>query len=131
LTGLVVKRNLLSYWFPVVAYCGLIFFLSSFSHPLPPAAELLSDKVLHVLEYSLLGFLSARALFSSDMGSSPALVCIIAFVFSALYGLSDEFHQSFVPGRNAALGDFAADAVGAFLGAIVYWAFMARRGVRP
>ena len=109
------------YWLPLAAYCGLIFVLSSFSRPFPPAAALFSDKLLHVVEYSVLGFLAARALFSLDVKSSHKFLFMVAVVFSTLYGLSDEFHQSFVPGRNAAIGDFVADAVGALIGAAVYW----------
>ena len=113
--------GLIRYWLPFIAYCGLIFVLSSFSRPFPPAAELFSDKLLHVVEYFVLGLLAARALFSLDVKSSHKFLFMVAFVFSTLYGLSDEFHQSFVPGRNAAIGDFVADAAGALIGAAVYW----------
>jgi len=40
----------------------------------------------------------------------------VAVVFSGLYGISDEFHQYFVPGRYASVGDVAANFFGAFLG---------------
>ena len=116
-----MQRNWLTHWIPLAAYCTLIFVLSSFSKPFPPAAGLLSDKLLHVVEYFVLGFLAARAMFSLDSRPSDTVVFLIAFAFSSLYGLSDEFHQSFVPGRNAAVGDFVADTVGALLGAVVYW----------
>ena len=46
------------------------------------------------------------------------------------YGISDEIHQSFVPGRDASVGDLIADSVGAALGAglVVY---LLRRSRRP
>lgn len=113
--------GLIRYWLPLVAYCGLIFVLSSFSRPFPPAAALFGDKLLHVAEYFVLGFLAARALFRLDVKYSHKFLFMVAFGFSTLYGLSDEFHQSFVPGRNAAIGDFVADTVGALMGATVYW----------
>ncbi|MDH4237745.1 MAG: hypothetical protein OEV17_10915, partial [Nitrospira sp.] len=55
----------LRYWGPVCGYAGLIFFLSSQSHPeedLPSFVGLVSDKVLHIIEYAVLGSLCYRAL---------------------------------------------------------------------
>ena len=57
--------DVLWYWGPVALYAGLIFYLSSQSHPeeyIPQFVLLkLSDKVLHAIEYALLGFLCYRA----------------------------------------------------------------------
>jgi VanZ family protein len=99
-------------WIIVITYCGLIFYMSS----LPPEAVTLPyqpwflDKVFHALEFGLLGLLVAWALgFERQRGM------LIAFVFACLYALLDEVHQSFVPGRNASLGDWLADAIGAGL----------------
>ena len=41
-----------------------------------------------------------------------------------LYGVSDEFHQTFVPGRDGGLPDFLADSVGALIGFLVYFFIM-------
>ncbi len=52
------------YWAPVVVYAALVFYLSSLSHPedlAPPLFELLSDTVLHAVEYGILGGLCYRA----------------------------------------------------------------------
>lgn len=87
-------------------YMGLIFVLSAqpgSAVGLPPPW----DKLAHTLEYALLGFLLSRAF------SNPGA----AFVIASLYGVSDEFHQSFVPGREASIGDWLADSLGAFAGA--------------
>ncbi len=65
------------------------------------------DKLAHFLAYALLGFLLAWGL-----GKRRT-----AFGLAALYGLLDEFHQRFTPGREVSLGDFLADALGAALGA--------------
>ena len=92
-------------------YMALIFFLSS----LPGGTVGIPspwDKLAHALEYGLLGFLLARGL-----GRWEGAVAL-----AVLYGLSDELHQSLVPGREAAAGDLLADAVGALIGA-----FFARR----
>ncbi len=94
-----------------VLYMALIFFLSS----LPGSAAGIPppwDKLAHALEYGGLGFLLGRGL------GRP----LPAAVLAVLYGLSDELHQRYVPGREASAGDLLADAVGALIGA-----FFARR----
>jgi len=45
----------------------------------------------------------------------------IAAVFAVLYGVSDEFHQSFVVGRSATIADVIADAIGATFSATCLW----------
>jgi len=94
---------------------GVIFFLShqSFApseetswiiqlmeglRPLPP------DKVAHFGLYFILGLLGFWRL-----GSKPWLL----WLFCLAYGVSDEFHQSFVPGRHPDLLDLLADGLGA------------------
>lgn len=64
------------------------------------------DKFVHAGVYGLLGWLLGRG------SGHPAWGWAIAVA----YGLSDEFHQSFVPGRQADALDLLADSVGAFLG---------------
>ena len=52
------------YWMPILAYACLIFYLSSLPHPeayLPSFLKAVSDKILHAVEYSLLGILCVRA----------------------------------------------------------------------
>lgn len=122
-----MTNKFLRYWIPLITYCVLIFALSSFSRPLPPVVSLFSDKLLHAAEYFMLGFLAARAVFSLDIKYSGTIIFLIAFTFSMLYGVSDEIHQSFVPGRIGDIADFIADTIGAFLGALVYWKTVWRR----
>lgn len=66
------------------------------------------DKLAHLLAYALLGFLLGLGLGREGQ----------AFGVAALYGLLDEFHQSFTPGREVSLLDFLADALGGALGAL-------------
>lgn len=101
-----------------LAYMGAIFWQSSIEMPIPP--EVLPDnfdKVLHLAEYGVLGFLLQRGI---AVGlARPRLGWWIAALIGALYGLSDEFHQLHVAGRDASWGDAAADLVGSILGAWV------------
>ena len=100
------------YWMISLLYMGLIFLFSSF----PPAMKLSSfscaDKLAHLLEYGLLASLIYFALKKSEAYTHPIF---IPFLIAFLYGISDEIHQYFVPGRNADVFDALADGVGAFV----------------
>jgi VanZ family protein len=110
----------LALWGPVVLYCALIFALSSVS-TVPPLPAGMSDKTAHAILYSGLGLLVARALAGGLGRPVPLRVVVLVLVFAALYGLSDEFHQRFVPHREFDLKDMAADVVGGGLGAGLLW----------
>jgi VanZ family protein len=112
--------RIVRYWLPVLAYAGLIFYLSSLSHPevyAPTLLELFGDKALHVIEYGVLGILCYRA-FRYAAGSRFArLALVLAIAVSVAYGLSDEIHQAFVPLREADGWDLLMDTLGATIGA--------------
>lgn len=97
---------------PTILYCVLIFALSA--QPALPSTPG-GDKVAHLVAYSILGLLAVRSLFFSTRWAAWQVV-LVSTVFGCLYGLSDEIHQSFVPGRDASGFDWLADATGAFLG---------------
>lgn len=73
--------------------------------------------VAHFCEYLVLGLLLANAL-RSHMPVARALW--LAIVFASLYGLTDEFHQLFVPGRYCDALDWVTDTCGAALGAGIF-----------
>jgi VanZ family protein len=110
----------LGLWGPVLLYCALIFALSSISS-VPALPGHMSDKTAHALLYSGLGFLVARALSGGSGRPVNASVPVIVLAFSALYGLSDEFHQLFVPRRSFDLRDLAADVAGGGIGLAAWW----------
>lgn len=111
---------------PPFLHAGFIFYLSSQSHlPSTPGG----DKLAHFVAYGLLGGLIVRALFFRMPERRTALLFIGA-VLATLYGISDEFHQSFVPGRDASAADAAADCAGAIFGsaaAVVLYGWLSRR----
>ena len=109
------KPGKLLNWIPAILWASLIFFQSS--NPSPAGAELAPDYLLHFAAFAVLAFFLAMALAGGagnlakkGLGRGQAL---FALVISALYGCSDEFHQSFVPGRNSSWADVAADFLGA------------------
>jgi len=115
-------KRWLYYWGPMCGYAGLIFYLSSQPHPeesLPSFVGLVSDKVLHVAEYAVLGGLCYRAFRWGTTGSWQSWAVPLAVLVAALYGLSDEVHQSFVPFRESSGLDWLADSIGATLGAAI------------
>ena len=95
-------------WLPVVLWAGLIFALSSVpSLESGLAWDFPLRKAAHVGEYAVLGALLARAV------QPPT-----ALFLGIAYALSDELHQSFVPGRAASLIDVAIDSVGVAVGIV-------------
>jgi VanZ family protein len=98
-----------------VLYAALIFYFSSESNPLPMLTENVWDKLLHAVEYGGLAVLLSVAWRGEGVGRGSAMA--IAVALTTLYAATDEWHQHMVPGRDASVWDWAADAVGAFLGA--------------
>ena len=72
-------------------------------------------KFAHFFEYAVLGFLIGCALFLSRKRFSP----ITAVICSALYSISDEIHQYFVPGRACRIFDVGVDTLGALTGTLI------------
>ena len=88
----------------------------------PEAAPKFQDKIAHLILYSGLGFLTARFI-AASYGLKTTLVWILTTVFCLAYGISDEIHQTFVPGRSCEIGDVVADVVGGFAGGVLFtWA---------
>jgi VanZ family protein len=106
-------------WTPPVVYMLVIFYLSSQSHPVPLIAEHVWDKLLHFLEYGGLGALLYRALRGEGLSGPRALG--VAAAAAAVYGGSDEWHQSFVPLRDSSFRDWLTDLLGGTAGAVVCW----------
>ena len=106
-------------WLPVVAWAGLIFALSS----VPDLGtglggwDLVLRKLAHAAEYAVLGALLVRA--SGKAWPAVAL--------GTLYAISDELHQSFVPGRVGSPLDVALDAIGVLVGVVLWQTVRARR----
>lgn len=114
-------------WLPVIAYMAMLFGFSSLSKlPEPPGA--LSFYHAHFAAYAGLAVVTVRATAKGLRDVSWAAV-FAAVVISSLYGVSDEYHQMFVPGRTFDVLDMAADAAGSAAGASAMraWSIIRRR----
>ena len=124
-------------WLPVVLWMGFIFVMStdlgSFEHTSriiePVLRWLFPDiapdtvglvqfyirKAGHLTEYAILALLLRRAFGSSLRPGAPGYQVLgLALLVAAAYAATDEFHQSFVPGRTASPVDVLIDTTGAF-----------------
>lgn len=79
------------------------------------------DKLAHGFVYMCLG-ISFALWFKPSYWKERALKAfLISLLLSVLYGASDEFHQTFVPGRDGGIPDLCADALGALVGISLYF----------
>jgi VanZ family protein len=98
-------------WLPVVVWAAIIFSFSA----IPSLNSGLGTwdyvlrKCAHMAEYAILAILLRRAI-GRDL---PALL------LASAYAVTDEFHQTFVPGRHGAPIDWAIDTLGALLGLVL------------
>jgi len=109
-------------------YCGIIFYFSSLSTlPISERMFPFEDKLQHGSAYAILGWLAWRA-FTHRITRLP-LLATVAFLFTSMYGISDEWHQSFVPERDPDIWDWGADSTGGLITVLLLY-YRARRGSR-
>jgi len=102
----------LGLWLPPLALMGVIYFFSAqpdLSSGLG-FLDLVLRKVVHFAEYALLCVLGWRALRTR---TSAGRAVVLAFVISSAYAATDEFHQTFVEGRDGLVLDVVIDALAA------------------
>ncbi len=109
------RSDFFRYYLPPILYGGLIFYLSSRSFENVDLTHGL-DKGVHLIIYAGLGYLVLRALHRLEQRPRIYLwmVCIVF-----LYGLSDELHQRFVPGRTFEILDLLVDGLGGVIAGVV------------
>jgi len=109
---------------------GTIFFLSHQRGDTIDLGEIPGiDKLAHLLVYGVLGTTVLLAHAPETRKNLPLQTCATTVVVCLLYGISDEFHQSFIPGRMVSAGDVVADTLGA-AAACLLWFWRNRRNVR-
>jgi len=111
--------------FAAILYACLIFYSSS-QTDIPAIAMpifSLSDKLVHFLEFALFGSLLFLTFASAGWRPWDAP---LAIVLGGIYGVTDEMHQLFVPGRFADPADALVNCVGV-LAAVLILACIDRR----
>ncbi len=114
-------------YIPMITIMGIIFFLSSqpgTSIDLPDIANL--DKALHAIAYGALGLTVLFALPEKKYKANPLRVSLWVIVFCLLFGISDEFHQSFVPNRFPSVSDLVADTLGGVMAVLIWFKIKTR-----
>jgi VanZ family protein len=107
---------------------AMLFFFSSLSTvPAPPGG--LSDKHVHFAAYAGLAAVTLRAVAKGTWHYITFGSVCAAVLISTTYGISDEYHQLFVPGRSFERLDILADLIGSMLGgaAVWVWSIIRRR----
>lgn len=97
----------------LILYCVLIYWLSDQSSLPIPGSFPHVDKVIHAGTYFIMATFALRAF--RHFTNSQTVLILSSLIFCSLYGFSDEWHQSFVPGRTSDINDWIADTTGAVL----------------
>lgn len=108
--------KLFKYYLPAIIWMGVIFYLSSLPDLQMGSSsvtfEVIARKIGHFLEYSILLWLIWRIFYYAwNLINRDAL--ILAILFSLFYAISDEFHQTFIPGRTGQFIDVLFDFLSA------------------
>ena len=99
---------------PMVVVMGIIFFLSHQAGDQLDMPDLpFIDKIAHFLVYAVLAAAILLVPSKKFKQSRPTLTIVLTISLCILYGISDEFHQSFIPHRSVSGADVFADTLGA------------------
>lgn len=107
-------------------YMGVIFLLSSIPGAQPPvetAPWLQTINTIiyngaHIPLFALLAWLWCWSL--AGWNTPPRRRLMLAFCFTTIYGVVDEWHQSFTPGRDTSFLDVMLDMLGAYIAVCFY-----------
>lgn len=105
----------------LLVYCLAVYLLSDQAKLTPPMLFNYSDKLYHAGAYFVLGILLWRTLRYTTR--SPIILALFCFGAGSLFGATDEWHQSFVPGRSSDIIDWLADSIGVSLAAVCLYQY--------
>lgn len=103
---------------PAAGYAAFLFYLSSQSNVQLPSFPFI-DKIGHFILYAGFGFFFARAILPFKHQRTLKKSILWAITGAVLYGITDEFHQSFVPHRSVEAADVMADMIGGIVGGVL------------
>ncbi len=126
-----VQREAIPFYLATITYAIFIFYLSSLSHQTTGDGGLespISDKFYHLSEYFVLGILLFCSIYLSKLNYSRLKKLhktreisdsLLTLIIGGLYGITDELHQFFVPGRKSDPFDAIFDGIGVLIGVII------------
>ncbi len=115
--------SIFQFQLPLIAWCVFVYTASSIPSPNIPALGTYTDKVIHFGVYGILCWLAHVAFHHQSNISVKKYSLFVAMIFTIVFGLSDEFHQLYTPGRSAELLDIAADTFGGAVYSAIYLRF--------
>jgi VanZ family protein len=117
----------LARWMAVAFWMGMIFAFSatpSLASPFEPVSDFSLRKLAHLTVFAVLTVLLYRA-FRLHV-ARPTYAWLLAVFVAAVYACSDEWHQTFVPGREGTVRDIVIDT----LGVVGVWVLASHTGIR-
>jgi len=108
-----ITRQKIKWWGLVILWMAFIFYLShqpSLSSGLQVYWDLILRKIAHITEYAILTFLLIKALGEHNLTGKQ--IILLSIIVAVLYAISDEYHQTFIFGRQGAVKDVLIDSVG-------------------
>lgn len=99
-------------WGPAAVWAAVLFSLSAIPNTGTGPDLPLPDKLVHGLSYAVFGTTLG---FGRSRAAAPVRHAVL-LVVGAAYGLTDEWHQMYVPGRTPEVADWVADVCGLLVG---------------
>ena len=116
-----LKSKISIRYLPMLAVMASIFLLSHTPGDNLPSAINGMDKICHAVAYGVLTLCFLYAVHPRFRNRSFLELGVAAVTFSLLFGVSDEFHQTFIAQRSADWRDLVADVTGSFLAVFIWW----------
>jgi VanZ family protein len=126
-----MKKDLV--WGRVFALFVMVIILAGSSVPgknIPEVFSLTPDKLIHCLEYAVLGFFLFRWLRLEYPVYALSTISLITFVAGSLMGIMDENYQRLTPGRSPDFWDWVLDSVGVLLSVLLMNYLVKRTGYK-
>ena len=113
------KRKVYLVYVPLIVYWIMLFIATTLPVSSLPSVDV-SDKLKHFgAFFGLSVLLSLTLIYQNKVLLLKKYFLVAALITSSVYGLLDEIHQSFIPGRNSEFLDWFADSLGAVAGVFI------------
>ena len=114
-----MKFGRLIYWLPSIVWAIIIFSISSTPGNELPSLKFGLDKLAHITVYGIFSYLLLFA-FANSSNKNYVQKIYYSFLISFLYGVFEEYHQLFVPGRFFSYVDMYANLIGSIVGVLIW-----------